>query len=91
MKKFMQDLRIEHIALPSKVSKGLTGVCSVGLEKNFCSFNSFQWRTVVYNRRNRMAAFHLASHPFLHVGSTQTHGSQVLGELTCKPQPELYL
>ena len=61
IKKFMQDVRLKDIALPaSSPSKGLAVVRSIGLEKNLCSFNSFQWRTVVYNRRNLMAAFHLA-------------------------------
>lgn len=83
IKKFLGDVRKEHAALPaSSPSTGLADVCSAGLEKNLCSFNSFQWRTVVYNRRNCMAAFHLASYLVPHVGSAQTHVPQVSCELT---------
>lgn len=83
IKKFLGDVRKEHTALPaSPPSTGLADVCSAGLEKNLCSFNSFQWRTVVYNRRNCMAAFHLASYLVPLVGSAQTHVPQVFCEPT---------
>lgn len=81
--KFLKEKGTEHIALPaSSPSKSSGAVCSRGPEKNLCSFNSFQWRTVVYNRRNLMAAFHLASYLFTHVGSTQLYVRQALCEPT---------
>lgn len=64
VKRIRKEAGTEHTALPaSSPSKGPTVVCSGGLDKNVCSFNSFQRRTVVHNRRILMAAFHLASYP----------------------------
>lgn len=88
IKRIRKEAGTEHSALPaSSPSKGPTVVCSGGLDKNLCSFNSFQRRTVVHNRRILMAAFHLASYPLPHRLRTEVC-SPGLGELN-KASPAL--
>lgn len=48
----MEDVRIERIVLPEALPEKDSQFCRRDLEENSCSFNSFQRRTVVYNRRN---------------------------------------
>lgn len=67
-KKFMEDVKDRAYCSASKLSGQRAHSClQQNLENNLCSFNSFQWRTVVYNRRSLMAAFHLATCAFPHV------------------------
>lgn len=59
VEEFMEDVRIERIVLPEALPEKDSQFCRRDLEENSCSFNSFQRRTVVYNRRNWLAAFNL--------------------------------